>query len=126
MNRGKRIILTVLTALAVLALSMSHAGAQAKPNILFIMPCSWLTVAFLLLAFGPGQVPASAQDLGARPTEALYTPEDAADFLARPWKFNIQPMYERKSAGGARGYCSCSLTSGSTWGSFCGRGSNGR
>jgi hypothetical protein len=59
---------------------------------------------FLPLAFLPGQAPALAQDLGARLTETLYSAEDAADFLSQPWKFNLQPTYERQATGGSTGY----------------------
>ena len=37
MNAGKRTTLIALAALAVLLLPITHAAAQQKPNILFIM-----------------------------------------------------------------------------------------
>lgn len=46
----------------------------------------------------------SAQDVGARLTERLYTAEDATDFLRRPWQFNLQPTYERQANGTSTGY----------------------
>jgi len=51
-----------------------------------------------------GARPAPAQDLGARLTASLYSAEDATDFLSRPWKFNLQPTYERQANGSSTGY----------------------
>jgi hypothetical protein len=59
---------------------------------------------FTLVVCGPGQALAFAQDLGDRLAERLYTAEDAADFLSRLWKLNVQPTYERKPKGTSTGY----------------------
>lgn len=48
-----------------------------------------MMVAIAILAFGAGPAPLPAQDFDPRLTETLYSAEDAADFLSRPWKFNL-------------------------------------
>jgi len=59
--------------------------------------------ALVLAASGPLRAPAFAQDVGSGLKETLYSAEDAADFLSQPWKFNLQPTYERR-ANGSSGY----------------------
>jgi hypothetical protein len=63
-----------------------------------------VTGACVLLGLPLWQPPVFAQDLGARLTETLYTAEDAADFLALPWRLNVQPTYQRPKGGGNIGY----------------------
>jgi hypothetical protein len=65
---------------------------------------AWVTGACILLALPPWPPPVLAQDLGTRLAETLYTAEDAADFLALPWKLNVQPTYEQPKNGGNTGY----------------------
>ena len=72
---------------------------------LLVVPRGWRVAAgALLLICGAGAASASAQDIGGRLTERLYSAEDAADFLSQPWQFNVQPTYERQANGTSTGY----------------------
>ena len=65
-------------------------------------PKVWSLAATAVLALAV--LPASGQELGEPLAERLYSAEDAADFLSKPWKFNVQPTYERQASGGSTGY----------------------